>query len=210
MLRISAVSKSFGATRILDAVSAEMSAGGVTLLTGPNGSGKTTLIRCVLGIETHTGEITWAGERLRPSDRRCAPVFDDTPLHPKLTGLQNLRVLGGQPLGRAAVRYLDQATLKARVSSYSFGQRKRLALMIALNSDAPFVALDEPFNGLDETGAAQLRDDVGKMSATRGFLVTAHTMSPDDALVDHAYVLDGGKLVEIVNASLPRDQQNEL
>ena len=98
MLQLHSVSKSFGAKTVLDAVSAHLSTTGVTLLSGPNGAGKTTLIRCILGLETHTGRITWDGRALKPADRRCAPVFDDTPLHPKLTGHQNLVVLGSGDL----------------------------------------------------------------------------------------------------------------
>jgi ABC-2 type transport system ATP-binding protein len=206
MLQLHSVSKSFGAKTVLDAVSAHLSTTGVTLLSGPNGAGKTTLIRCILGLETHTGRITWDGRALKPADRRCAPVFDDTPLHPKLTGHQNLVVLGGgRPLRSSA--YLDRSALQQRVSSYSFGQRKRLALMLALSSDAPLVVLDEPWNGLDDEGIAQLRDDIAGMATTRGFLVTAHTMSADDSLVDHAFVLDGAKLIDVVRNQAPVVQE---
>lgn len=205
MLELVSIRKSYGAETVLDGVDAVFPRGSVSLLMGPNGVGKTTLVRCVLGLEPHGGEVRWNGAPLDPEARLVYPVFDDTPFHPGLTGAQNLRVLAEESVN-GPLQYLEQRLLRRRVRHYSYGQRKRLALTAALNSSAELVLLDEPTNGLDVDAMQQLREDLDGLRERRTFLVTGHHLEFYEDLVDHVFVVDAGRLVE-VTAELSRAGQ---
>lgn len=194
MLELSGVRKEYGSTVVLRDATASFSTGGVTLLTGPNGSGKTTLLTCILGLETHAGEILWNGEPVRQGSGVFFPVFDDMPFYPRLSGRQNLRLLGASP-HLADGGYLTESALRARVSTYSSGQRRRLALTLAMTSEAPFLILDEPMNGLDGEGVAHLREDIMRRKGTTGFLVTGHRVDLGESVVDDAFTIADGVLV---------------
>lgn len=207
MLVVSKVSKRYGAKKVLDSADAEISAHGITLLSGANGSGKTTLIRCILGLENFSGEITWGGSPARPSRQSFFPVFDDMPLHRRLTGAQNLRVLTGDSALSGPFQYLDEEALGHRVATYSYGQRKRLVLTAALNSEAPYVLLDEPMNGLDYDTVARLREDLRTLAGSTGFLITGHNMEAADSLVDEAFMLSGGKISRVAPATFGTEKE---
>ncbi len=191
MLKLENVVKRFGSHTVLDDVTVDFPANSVNFLVGPNGAGKTTLIRCVLGLLGHGGRITWNGDLIDPSARLLCPVFDDAPVHPGLTGAQNIAVLApGSADG--PVSYLTPQVLNRRAKSYSHGERMRLALTMALNSGAELVILDEPTNGLDRESMDRLRSDLMQLRSTTTFLVTGHNLEFYEDVVDAIFVLKDG------------------
>lgn len=216
MLTINNLSKVFGSVTVLDGLSATFNEGQVHVVIGANGAGKSTLFRCLLGLEDHEGLIQWRGRPLRPADGLVAAVFDRTPFYPRLTGMQNLRVLAaGADAGPH--QYLAPSLLGARVRTYSHGQRKRLALMMAFNSPAEIVVLDEPSLGLDAAGMREMVADVRRMAGERTVIVADHHVEWYQGVADtatvvssggaHQVILDAGKggeeLVELRDASAP-------
>jgi ABC-type multidrug transport system ATPase subunit len=200
MLVLSNLTKRFGTQTVLDHVSAEFRPQAANFVMGPNGAGKTTLIRCVLQLHIYQGTITWNGARIDPSRRLVCPVFDDAPFHGQLTGLQNIRVLvpEARTLNR---RYLSAEILRQRVKRYSHGQRMRLALMMALESGAELIVLDEPTNGLDRDGMLQLKQDIREMKSSTTFLLTGHNLEFFDDLVDSVHLVQDGRLTALGDGS---------
>jgi ABC-type multidrug transport system ATPase subunit len=194
MLAIKDVTKRFGGTAVLDAVTVEMPARSVNFLMGPNGAGKTTLIRCILGLHRYRGSITWDGAPIDPAARRVCPVFDHAPFHAALTGMQNLKVLAPESVDGSSV-YLSRDVLRRKVKGYSHGERMRLALTAALNSGAELVVLDEPTNGLDRDTMHQLKADIRARATTTTFIVTGHNLEFYDDVVDNLFVLKDGTVM---------------
>lgn len=144
-----AIDKSFGEKRVLRGVSGEVPFGEVTALTGPSGCGKTTLARILLGLERPD-----AGRIEGLDGLRRAAVFQEDRLIPSMSARANLELVmrDGQnvrpdPYLRALG--LDPGDVR-RVSLYSGGMARRVALARALIVRPQLLVLDEPFNGLDD------------------------------------------------------------
>lgn len=195
MLEIKNLVKAYGRNRVLDGVTAQFASERVHMLVGPNGAGKSTLLRCLLGLESYEGSVTWNGHPLTPGRHIAAPVFDTATVYPKLTGHQNLKVLSPQSVGGPHV-YLTERRMRAKVSTYSHGERMRLALMMALNSTAPFLVLDEPSGGLDYTAVGQLVDDLTNMIGSRTVLIVDHNSELYSSMVATTNVLESGHLAQ--------------
>ena len=90
--------------------------------------------------------------------------------------------------------YLPRAVLNRRVKGYSHGERTRLALMMALNSDSELVILDEPTNGLDRESMYQLREDIRSMAHQTTFLLTGHNLEFYADFADQVFVLTNGNV----------------
>lgn len=193
MLVISEVSKRYGSKKVLDQVNATIPKDSLSLILGPNGAGKTTLARCILGLTSYEGEITWNGSKVKPSSRLLFPVFEDPKFYLNLTGKQNMVLLGCKESTKERA-YISDALLRRRVSKYSHGERVRLGLTMALNSGAELVILDEPTNGLDQESLSRLRGDLNKMKKQCTFLAIGHQLDFYNPLVDHIFALQNGQL----------------
>jgi heme ABC exporter ATP-binding subunit CcmA len=183
----------------------DLDAGGVVLLSGPNGAGKTTLLRLLAGLlPLHSGEATVLGTDLtvdrRAHRRRLALVGHDTGCYDDLTVRENLhfaaRVAGRDP--DAADSAMDRLELgpiadvvHARLSA---GQRRRLALAVALGRDPELLLLDEPHAGLDAEGREVLDGLLRDARADgRTVLVASHELDRTRALADREVVVRGGR-----------------
>ncbi|MFQ5888843.1 MAG: ATP-binding cassette domain-containing protein [Gemmatimonadota bacterium] len=196
---------------VLVGLTLQLAAGEVLGVMGPNGSGKTTLLRIVAGVlppaegsaRLFPNEPSDSASHLR---RRVAVVFDRTPFQESLPGRENvLRLLGLRGHGgEAAAGALDSALRDfgladravERVSIYSHGMRRRLALAEAVAASADLLLLDEPTLGLDPLGVAALRAAMAD-AASRG--AAALVASNDPAFVETACsrvaFLHGGRLI---------------
>lgn len=186
----------FGGVAVLDGLSGRFDAGQVHVVIGANGAGKSTLLRCLLGLERHEGSVEWRGEALRPAEGLAAPVFDRTPFYSRLTGRQNLRVLSPEVM-EGPHQYLSNARLDARVATYSHGERKRLALMMAFNSSAEILILDEPSLGLDAPGMREIVTDIRRMVGARTVIVVDHNVEWYRDVADTCSVLAEGSLHQV-------------
>ena len=162
------VSKSFGSEQVLEDVTLQLMRGKIHGIIGRNGSGKTVLMKCICGFLRPTaGKISVFGKNIG-TDCDFAPntgMLIETPgFLPHETGMSNLLWLA--KLGNGA-RCEDVAALmrlvgldpaaKKRVSQYSLGMRQRLGIAQALLDAPELLILDEPMNGLDKNGVAEIR-----------------------------------------------------
>lgn len=169
MIEISGLSKTYGGKQALDDVSFRAEQGKVTALIGPNGAGKSTLLHILLGLEpASSGAATFDGSRyneLGPSPCNIVGSFIDglTP-HPSRTGLSHLRwiaLVAGVPFSRCdeCLRLVGLHEARRRTfKTYSLGMKQRLGIAAAILTDAPYLILDEPLNGLDPEGIQWVRD----------------------------------------------------
>jgi len=170
MLQTLALSKQFGATRALDAVSLTVEPGEIYCLLGANGAGKTTLVNVFLNfVDPSDGQALVDGLDVTreplATKQRLAYIPEQVMLYGALSGLENLRYFAALATGRQAARaellgLLAQAGLDAtaadrRVSTYSKGMRQKVGIAIALAKNAKALLLDEPTSGLDPKAAAE-------------------------------------------------------
>lgn len=200
------VYKSFGQETVLKGVSREFSAGQIHGIVGNNGSGKTVLMKCICGFLRPTqGKILVDGREVGrevdfPPDMG---IIIETPgFLPNLTGVKNLKLLASlqQKITeediRAAIRRVGlDPDLKKPVSKYSLGMRQRLGIAQAIMENPALLILDEPFNGLDKTGAAQMRELILELRREgKTILLASHNQTDIDQLCDTVCEMDGGKM----------------
>ena len=177
MIAARGLSKRYGAKRVLEGLDLDVPEGGFVLVTGPNGSGKTTLLRLVAGLAAPTaGELHVAAERGRIGFLAHEPL-----VYRELSALENLDLYGRlyriperrERIGMLLERFGLWQARRDPVASFSRGMQQRLALCRALLHEPALLLLDEPFNALDEAGAALLDAELAAL-AGRTFLVATH------------------------------------
>jgi len=172
---------------------------------GPNGAGKTTTLRMLLGLVRPTsGSATVLGEPpgAPAALRRIGAMVEAPAFYPYLSGRDNLRVLarrGGVREDRIA-RVLAQVDLDARAgdgaTTYSMGMKQRLGVAAALLKDPEVLILDEPTNGLDPAGMAEMRDFIRSLAqGGRTVLLSSHLMGEVEQMSDRVGVIREGSLV---------------
>lgn len=182
-LHLENLSKSFGATKVLDGLSLRAEHGTVLSIAGPNGSGKTTLLRIVAGLlRPSAGTVECGGEERVPWDAArkrggIGYVSPDLSLYEALSARENLdffaRVRGAAADSQALLEYVG---LGARgdepIGSFSSGMRQRLKLAFAMQAQPAILLLDEPGVTLDEGGRELVRRIVAEQRA-RGLVLVA-------------------------------------
>jgi ABC-2 type transport system ATP-binding protein len=200
------LTRKFGDLVAVDRLTLEVPAGGVVGFVGPNGSGKSTTIRMLLGLITPTaGQAEVLGEPVsRPSTfaHRVGALVEGPAFLPSLSGAANLRSLAalrGLPASRVAevLEMVDLSTRgKDRVKNYSMGMKQRLAVAAALLPDPEFLVLDEPVNGLDPAGMAEVRELLRRLGEEgRTVLVSSHLLSEIEAVCGWLVVIRLGELM---------------
>ncbi|MFG2332275.1 ATP-binding cassette domain-containing protein [Streptomyces sp. NPDC048604] len=193
------MSKHYGEHRVLDDVSIEFPSDHVSYIMGRNGTGKTTLFKCLLGLESHAGNITFDGKPLGECRHLVYTVFDDCPFYPHLNGYENLSLHLGRPLGKreveeAARDVLTSQDLRRRVGKYSYGQRKKLSAVGMALSGARFILLDELANGMDFESVEWLQALVARAKKNATIIATGHQFDFYHKIADSVHIIAGGHL----------------
>jgi ABC-2 type transport system ATP-binding protein len=172
---------------------------------GPNGAGKTTTLRMLLGlVRPSSGTASVLGHLPGTSEglARVGAMIEGADFYPFLSGRDNLRVMArhaGVPLA-GIDRALGQVGLSSRAdddfSTYSTGMKQRLGLAAALLKDPEVLILDEPTNGLDPEGIAEMRSLVRSLAHEhRTVLLSSHLMTEVEQICDRIGVIRRGRLV---------------
>ena len=199
------LTKRYGQVTAVSGLTFEVAAGQLTGFLGPNGAGKTTTLRMLLGLVAPTeGSALIDGRRyadLNDPRRVVGAVLESTGFHPGRSGRDHLRVIA-QASGIPAAR-VDEVLRRAgladaarrRVRGYSLGMRQRLGLAAALLSDPQILVLDEPGNGLDPAGMADLRGLLrGLADEGRTIVMSSHMLSEVAQMVDRVIIIADGTL----------------
>jgi len=207
------VSKAYGSgdrrRLALDHLDLAVPEGGVFGLLGQNGAGKTTALRCLMGLISPTSgtcRILGAdsGPDLHRVINRVGALIETPGLAPTLSGRRNLALLARlDRIGESAVeRALREAGLEDRaddpVATYSLGMRQRLGIATALLRDPEVVILDEPANGLDPAGIAEIRHLLISLARYgRTVIVSSHLLDEVEKTCDRVAVIDAGRCVAV-------------
>lgn len=206
-IAITELEKRFGATRALDGLSMSVAAGSVHGFLGPNGSGKSTTLRILLGLaKADAGSVEVFGyDPWRHADsvnRRLSYVPGDVSLWPSLTGgeiLTLLSALRGRPNEHRRNELIDRFELDTtkKSKSYSKGNRQKVALIAALESESELLILDEPTNGLDPLMESAFRECIAeRRRAGVTVLLSSHMLAEVEALCDSVTIIRSGRSVE--------------
>jgi ABC-2 type transport system ATP-binding protein len=199
------LTKRYGDRLAVDRVSMTVRRGEVYGFLGPNGAGKTTTLRMMLGLVRPTGgSATVLGRPVGSAEvnARVGALVEGPGFYPYLSGRDNLRVMAryrGLPDGvaDAALRRVDLAGRGAdRFKAYSLGMKQRLGVASALMGDPELVILDEPTNGLDPAGMADMRRlivDLARGGQT--VLLSSHLLDEVQEICHRVGVINGGVLL---------------
>ncbi|WP_306017422.1 ABC transporter ATP-binding protein [Oceanicaulis sp. MMSF_3324] len=200
--------RTFKGVTAVDRLDLAVPEGSVFGFLGPNGAGKTTSIRMLLGlIAPDAGDIHLNGHDLSRSRSEAlsgvGAIVESPALYPNLTGREILTLaarLSGRPVkqGLDALEHVSLVgAMDRKVSGYSLGMRQRLALARAMMGSPRLLILDEPTNGLDPAGIADMRALICSLPKTLGATVflSSHLLSEIELMATHCALLDQGRLV---------------
>jgi len=204
VLSIQQISKSYGPIRALESVSFDVPEGSVFGILGPNGSGKTTLLGIVLDVlVANGGSYKWFDGMPADAARRQIGALLETPnFYHYLTAIENLEITAAIK-GRGhddKLRVLELTGLLQRKDSkfltYSLGMKQRLAIAAALLGNPRILVLDEPTNGLDPAGIAEIRELIIKLSNEGITIIMAsHLLDEVEKVCTHVAILKRGNLL---------------
>ena len=167
-------------------------------------------MKMVLGLASITsGEVDVFGKNIKGREKRVYPrigaIIETPGFYPNLTGTENLEIfakLRGTAAPHAVKNALEIVGLpykdKKLFSKYSLGMKQRLGIANAILHDPELLILDEPTNGLDPIGIAEVRDFIKELSAAQGktILISSHILSEISLLADDIGIIDNGVLLE--------------
>lgn len=222
VIEVKDVTKKFKDVTVLDQVSLTAEGGSICGLIGSNGSGKTVLMKVICGfVLPDSGSVTVRGKRIgkdRDFPENVGIIIETPNFSPFLSGFSNLKSLASiqkkvaddQVRKTMALAGLDPAS-KKWVSRYSLGMRQRLGIAQAIMEDPDLLILDEPMNGLDKQGAADVRELLLKMKADgKTILLASHNARDIDLLCDKVYEIDGGKAAPCSAGSASERLENSI
>jgi len=205
VLSLNNITKFYGSIQALKDVSFEVPEGSVFGILGPNGSGKTTLLSIILDVlKANKGNFFWFGHPGSPDQRKKIGSLLETPnFYHYLSAVNNLKItqsISGRGTAEDIDNVLKKVRLyerrKSRFSSFSLGMKQRLAIGAALLGDPGVLVLDEPTNGLDPVGIAEIRELIIELKNTGHTIIMAsHLLDEVEKVCTHAAILRTGELL---------------
>lgn len=209
IIDINNIDLTIGKTNILKNITVSFDEGKIHGLIGRNGSGKTMLMKCICGfIKPTGGEITVDGKRVGKDvdfPKNMGIIIETPGFIPYYSGYKNLKLLAGlnnkiskQEIKKSMEQVGLDPDLKRHVKKYSLGMRQRLGLAQAIMENPKILILDEPFNGLDKDGVADMRKYLLELKE-RGkiILIASHSSEDIEILCDTVCEMDKGVLTKI-------------
>ena len=204
VLSISNLTKHFGRIKAVNNLNLEVRRGQVFGMLGPNGSGKTTTLGMLMGVVNPSGgQFSWFGQP--PSNelrKKIGAVLEHPIFYPYLSGQKNLEL-------NATIKECPSANIPDvlelvelsdrkddKYKTYSLGMKQRLAIASALLNDPTVLILDEPTNGLDPMGIAEIRELIKKIAANgKTIILASHLLDEVQKVCTHFSVLKKGDLI---------------
>ena len=217
ILSINNLTKNYKSVKALDNVSFSVPPKTVFGILGPNGSGKTTLLGIVMDvIKASGGTYTWVGETIAPNDvrKKIGTLLETPNFYHYLTAEKNL-LIAARIKGRGEAdieKVLKMVNLYERKDSkfntFSLGMKQRLAIASALLGDPEILVFDEPTNGLDPAGIAEIRELIKELyKGGKTIIMASHILDEVEKVCTHVAIIQKGVLktvgsvAELMNTS---------
>lgn len=208
-IELTDLGKTFGQDVVLKGVNRNFEAGKIHGIVGNNGSGKTVMFKLICGfLQPTTGKVIVQGKQIgRDADfpEDLGLIIETPGFLPQLSGIRNLEILAslkkkiGLREAANAIRRvgLDPMSTKP-VGKYSLGMRQRLGIAQAIMEEPSLLILDEPMNGLDKNGVAEMRALFRSLATDgRTILLASHNIADIDTLCDTVCEMDAGVMTMI-------------
>ncbi len=203
------LTKVYGKHTAVDNVSLHIKRGEIYGFIGRNGAGKTTFMKMLTGLAAPTaGEISLfgkTGEAVKSQTERVGNLIEDPGLYPQFSGYQNLKCKC-LAVGIHKEGYIEElltmvgleAAAKKKVKKYSLGMKQRLGIAMALVGGPDLLILDEPINGLDPQGIAEIRDILLKLRDEQNMtiMISSHILEELYKVADTFGIINKGKLIQ--------------
>ena len=196
------LTRTYNGVNAVDGLNLSVPAGGIYGFLGPNGAGKSTTMKLLLGLTRPTsGSMSVLGRPPLPAGA-IGSLIEGPSYYPSLTGKENLAMVASY-LGLASNRVQHAlATVNLvgqenkQVKHYSMGMKQRLGLAMALLSNPALMLLDEPTNGLDPAGVAEIRQLIVTLARQEGvtIIVSSHILSEIEQMADTVGIICAGRL----------------
>ena len=216
VLRIDNLSKKYGRIQAVNKLELEIPKGSVFGLLGPNGSGKTTTLGMVLGVvRPSSGSFSWFDEQdSLKARKKIGAILEKPTFYPYLSAIDNLKIVAkikGVSLDNSA-EILSLVNLEERrddvFKSYSLGMKQRLAIASALLCDPEVLVLDEPTNGLDPMGIAEIRGVIRKIASTgKTIILASHLLDEVQKVCSDFAILRKGHMIHTGKVSADFSEQ---
>lgn len=208
--------KRYGKVFVLDDVNMHIPEGSIYGFIGENGSGKTTLMRVLTGLANPTKgnyyiqNVSNLEKEIYTVRQKTSAIVEATSLIPTMTARDNLKYaclyLGIPYIDEKMDALLHLVKLgdvgNKKVKNFSLGMKQRLGIALALINDPMILFLDEPLNGLDPQGIAELRNLLLELNKEKGItmLISSHILSELEKIATHYGFITHGKLIEEISA----------
>lgn len=219
VLSVKNLSKSYGFVNALNGVSFDVPKGTVFGILGPNGSGKTTLLGIIMDVlKANGGEFLWNGKPSSEKQRRQIGTLLETPnFYHSLSGEANLNIAAAiKEKGKEDIpAVLEKVNLTQRrlskFKTYSLGMKQRLAIASTLLGNPDILVFDEPTNGLDPAGIAEIRELMKQLNREgKTIIMASHILDEVEKVCTHVAIIQKGDLKmsgpvsEVLNTSADR------
>lgn len=222
VLSLRDISKYYGSVHALNNVSFEVPRGSVFGILGPNGSGKTTLLGIVMDIlKASSGTFLWNGQPGSSNEMRkqIGTLLETPNFYHYLSGQKNLQIAAAiKERGKEDIpRVLEKVNLLQRkdskFSTYSLGMKQRLAIASTLLGDPDILVFDEPTNGLDPAGIAEIRELIKQLNRQgKTIIMASHILDEVEKVCTHVAIIQKGvlKTVGTVSDVLSATHENKV
>jgi ABC-2 type transport system ATP-binding protein len=203
VLSIRDLTKTYGKVTALKNLNLDIEAGNIYGILGPNGSGKTTTLGIILGIlEADSGTYEWFGGQYGDHHRlRIGSILETPNFYPYMSGYDNLKIVSmirnvENPKLDELLRMVNlEDRAKSKFRAYSLGMKQRLAIAATLIGDPEVVIFDEPTNGLDPQGIAEVRQILQRIADSgKTVIMASHILDEVEKICSHVAIIKFGEL----------------
>ena len=212
LLTTNTITKQYGRQKAVDAVSIRVHQGAIYGLIGRNGAGKTTLLKMISGLAAPTdGNFSLFGKTGREVSEymsRIGSLIEAPGVYPNLSAAENLKIkcLAMGIRKKDIISELLETvgldnTGKKKVKNFSLGMKQRLGIALALVGDPDLVILDEPINGLDPQGIAEIRETISALNREKNitFIISSHILEELAKIATDYGIIHNGILLQELN-----------
>ena len=221
VLETNNLSKSYGRIKAVNQLSLDVEEGQILGILGPNGSGKTTFLGMILDIiKKDSGNYSWFENKFGNNARKNLGALLETPnFYPYKHAVDNLEIIAH--IKKVANPRIDELLelvnlshrKKSKFRTYSLGMKQRLGIAAAMIGDPDVLIFDEPTNGLDPQGIAEVRNtivEIGKQGKT--IIMASHILDEVEKVCSHVSIIKDGNLLATgsVGSIMSDDVQVEI